>query len=458
MSDVKELQQKRNKIFSDMYNNIIPERMPVSFGLHSLIMAEYAKLDILDVHYDYSRVGPYAEEVVQLVYSDTCPYGPVSIASRIPAAYQLIDSQSFRLGTNNYMQHPEVVGMEPEEYPALIDDPYACILEKVLPRQHKALALDDPITRANRINMLKAENNRQLINTLAIARGLTEKFGYYQGAPAGSGGFTAAPYDFIADQLRSFSGISTDIRRRKSELLAACEALTPLMFSLGLPSNPAAEGMVGMPLHMPTFMREKDFIEVWLPSYLNIIQQYAARGIRTRPFCEDDWTRYADILYDFPAGTVMAFEYGDPQILKDKLGKKHIIAGLFPISLLKHGTKQQVIDKAKELLDIMLPGGGYLFGLDKGPLMLSDLNLENCTALTEFVRDNASYSNAGESYGVPVNSENYTADPDFGKFESKYLTSWNEFKEKYPMTPEFMEEIIRGYDMENLRFFLGLLV
>ena len=458
MSDVKELQQQRNKIYNDIYTNIIPERMPVSFSLGALSIAEYAKMDIVSVQYDFKMIDSVADEASQLIYSDTCPFNPVGIASRIAGAYQLIDSQSFRMGTNNYMQHPEVVGMEEDEYSALIEDAYACIMETVLPRQHKALSLDDPVTRANRINMLKSENNRQLMNTAAIARRLIEKYGYYQGAPAGSGGFTAAPYDFLGDQLRSFSGISLDIRRRKSEILDACEALLPLMFNLGLPSNPAPTGIVGMPLHMPTFMREKDFVNVWLPTYLKLVQQYAARGIRTRPFCEDDWTRYLDILYDLPSGTVMAFEYGDPKQIKDKLGKKHIISGLFPLSLIKHGTKQQVIDKAKELLDIMLPGGGYLFGLDKGALMLSDLNLDNYRALSEFVRDNASYSNAGESYGVPVNSENYSIDPDFGKFESKYLTSWNEFKEKYPKTPDFMEDVIHGYDMENLRFFLGLLV
>ena len=455
---VKEIQQERNQLFSDMFNNTIPKRMPVSFAISALIIAEYAKLNILDVQFNYGLIDSVADEASQLIYSDTCPIMPVGIASRIAGAYQAIDSQSFKMGSNGYMQHPEVVGMEASEYPELIADPYACILEKVLPRQHKAFSLENPVKRSLSISALQAENNRQLGHTVPIMNRLIEKYGYYKGAPAGSGGFTAAPYDFLADQLRSFSGISMDIRRRRSEILEACEALLPLMFQLGLPANPSPEGAVGMPLHMPTFMREKDFAEVWLPSYLKIVQQYAARGIRTSPFLEDDWMRYVDIIRELPAGTVMMFEYGDPKLIKEKLGDKFIIKGLFPLDLLKRGTKQQVLDKAKELCDIMLPGGGYIFSFDKGPLMLSDINLENYRALTEFLRDYAVYDNAGESYGKKLNSENYQIDPNFGKFESKYLTNWDEYKLKYPMTPDAMKGHINNYDMASLKFYLNLLV
>lgn len=455
---VKELQQERNQLFSDMFNNIIPKRMPVSFALNPRIIAEYAKLDIFEIQFNYGLLDAVADEASQLIYSDTCPIMPVGLASRIAGGYQAIDSQSFQMGSNGFMQHPEVIGMTEDEYPDLIADPYACILEKVLPRQHKALSLEDPVRRSLSISAVQAENNRQLGNTVPIMNRLIEKYGYYKGAPAGSGGFTAAPYDFLSDQLRSFSGISMDIRRKRSQIAEACEALMPLMFQLGLPSNPSPEGAVGMPLHMPTFMREKDFVEIWLPTYLKIVQQYAARGIRTQPFLEDDWMRYVDIIQELPAGTIMMFEYGDPKLVKEKLGDKFIIKGLYPLDLIKRGTKQQVIDKAKELLDIMLPGGGYIFSFDKGPLMLSDINLDNYRALSEFLRDYAVYDNAGESYGRKLNSENFAIDSAFGTFESKYLTSWDEYKTKYPMTPDSMKKHLENYDMASLRFYLNLLV
>lgn len=458
MTDVKQLQQERNQIFKDLYNNVIPKRTPVQMTISPLIVAEYYKKDIIDVQYDYSRIADVAADAAQLVYSDSCPLNPASLASRIAGGYQLLESQSFVMGQNGYMQHPEVIGMHEDEYDELIKDPYACLVEKVIPRQHKALSLDDPVKRANSIAYVKAENARQLNGTLPIIAKLTEQFGYYNGAKPGSGGFTAAPFDFLADQLRSFSGISKDIRRHRTQILEACDALLPLMFHLGLPANPDNEGAVGMPLHMPTFMREKDFVEVWMPTYIKLITQYAARGIRTRPFLEDNWMRYVDILQDFPAGTILKFEYGDEKLIKDKLGKKFIVTGVYPLNLVKQGTKQQVLDEAKRHLDIMLPGGGFFFSLDKGPLMASDINFENYKALSEFIRDYSVYDNAGESFGSKINEENYTIDPTIGDFTSKYITSWEETKEKYPLTPDYMKDVINKYEITELKFFLNLLV
>ena len=50
---------------------------------------------------------------------------------------------------------------------------------------------------------------------------MIQTYGYYPGSPLGSFNFTEAPLDFIADQLRSFSGISMDVRRHKTQLQEA---------------------------------------------------------------------------------------------------------------------------------------------------------------------------------------------------------------------------------------------
>ena len=113
-------------------------------------------------------------------------------------------------------------------------------------------------------------------------------------------------------------------------------------------------------------------------------------------FCEHDWMRYLDHLSELPENTRLYFEYGDPQTIKDKLGKKLVLGGMYPITYLKSATKQQCIDKAKELLDIMAPGGNYIFNFDKSPLSPADVNFDNYIAVLEHVRDNTNYANAGE--------------------------------------------------------------
>ena len=457
--DVKELQRERIQLHEDFYHHRLPKRLPVPFTFAHHIVAEYGKVDLFEAQFDYSKLSEAAERICDEVYSDTLPVGGVGLATRTPAFYQILESQSFVMGKNGFVQHPEVIGMTPEDYPALIEDPYACIIEKVLPRQYKALRPEDPVKMAKAVHMAIISKQNDAANLGPVLGKLIEKKGYYPGPPRGSGGFTAAPYDFLADQLRSFSGISMDIRRDRNKVAEACEALYPMMFKMGLPSNPSPLGSVSTPLHMPTYMREKDFVEVWLPTYKRMLQQYAALGVRVSAFNEHDWMRYLDVLQELPSGTILRFEYGEPKNIKEKLGKKFFIGGLYPIELIKRGTKQECIDKAKEILDVMLPGGGYLFGFDKGALMLSDINMENYNAVAEFIRDYAVYPNAGESFGTPLNSEGYVFDTAITPpLKSKYLFDWEAFKEEFPLTPDCARESLESYDKSLFDFFMNLSV
>lgn len=252
--------------------------------------------------------------------------------------------------------------------------------------------------------------------------------------------------------------MSMDIRRHRSELKEACEALLPVLFEWGRPPVPNAEGSVFIPLHMPTFMREKDFLDLWLPTFKTMIEQYAALGVRCNIFCEDDWTRYLDVLQDFPAGTQMWFEFGDPQLIKDKLGDKMIIQGLFPVSALR-GTKEEVVSKARELLDIMMPGGGYYFHFDKNPFLLNEVNIDNWAALSETVAKYGVYKNAGEACGTPLNAEGFVFDPSkFRPIESKYLTTWEALKAENPLVPEIAKGNLAQLNNELINFFMYLLV
>ena len=454
----KNLQNERNSLFSDYYNNITPKRMPVTFGIHAFIAAELKGIDLKELQFDYSLLAPVADEVSQMFYSDTCPFKPVAMASRVPGCYQAIDSQTFQMGHNGFMQHPEVEGMMVEEYDELTKDPYKCLLEKVLPRQHKALCPANGIRRTMALDVMRAEDSRQRSLSMPYAAALMDKYGYYSGSPRGSVGFTAAPYDFLGDQLRGFSNISKDVRRNRNKIFDACEALLPLMFRLGMPENPHPEGFIGMPLHMPTYMREKDFAEVWLPTFLKLVQQFAARGARISAFCEHDWTRYTDYLQEFPSGSVLKFEYGDAKLLKEKLGNKMFISGLYPVLLMRTASKEQVVDKAKELLDILMPDCGYIMDFDKNPLNKNDLNMENFKALTEFLHENAVYEAHGKSFGTKLNSENYEIDESIANMSSEYFTNWEEYKANFPETPESYKAVLEKYDNDMLKFYLNLLV
>jgi len=86
-----------------------------------------------------------------------------------------------------------------------------------------------------------------------------------------------------------------------------------------------------------------------------------------------------------PKGKVVyAFEKADPVNVKKQLGDTACISGLFPCFLLHYGTKQQVIDEAKRLIDIMAPGGGFIFNTDAG---FDHAKPENVEAMFDTVKN-----------------------------------------------------------------------
>lgn len=456
MSDVKALKEERASIFEDLYNNKIPKRVPISIGLTLELIAQYGGLDLLTAQWNPALVEEAADKICQVLYSDTCPF---TGSLRYPSYYQVLESQSFVMGSNGFIQHPEVVGMLPEDYDYLIEKPYDCLLERVLPRQYKALKFEDPFKMAISFAKSLLSYNNDMGQAGAIIARLVEKYGYYAGGSRRSGGFTEAPFDFLADQLRGFRGISMDVRRIPEKVAEACEALYPIVLKKGMPETVDNNAAVFIPLHMPTFMREKDFEKLWWPTFKRMVDEYASMGVHCQLFCEDNWDRYLDYLYELPVDTRLMFEYGDPKLIKEKLGKKHIITGLYPLTILKTHTKEQCLDKAKELLDILAPGGKYYFRTDKSPLTINDIKLENLCAVTEYVRDHGVYANAGETAGLAFNKEDYKVDPSASrKLDSKYYRTWEQFKAEHPGVSELGASKLQGFEEMIFQYLIFLLL
>ncbi|MCR4431049.1 MAG: uroporphyrinogen decarboxylase [Tepidanaerobacteraceae bacterium] len=453
MTDAHELQRERISIYHDVYDNKIPKRVPVDISLTFDVIAQFGGLNLTEVQWNPALIEEAVDRMCQIVYSDRCIYGG---SLRYPSFYQILKAQSFQIASNGFIQHPEVVGMLPEDYDYLIENPYDCILERIIPRQYKAFNLHDPINCAiSFAKSILAYQNENAQTGMIISK-MVEKYGYYPGGRY-SGGFTEAPFDFLADMLRGFKGISMDIRRMPEKVAAACDALYPIVFKRGLPSAISNYGDVFIPLHMAPFMREKDFATLWWPSFKRMVDEYASMGIHCRIFCERDWTRYLDYLYELPTDTRIMFEYGDPKLIKEKLGKKHIIMGLYPIMSLKTKTKQECMDEAKRYIDALAPGGKYLFGFDKNPLFFSDIKLGCLCAVTETVRDYAVYSNAGETAGMVFNKEDYKAEPS-RKIESKYYKTWEEYKAQNPEVADFGRQKLQGLEETIFNYFTFLLM
>ena len=102
----------------------------------------------------------------------------------------------------------------------------------------------------------------------------------------------------------------------------------------------------------------------------------------------------------------------------------------------------QCVDKAKELIDIMAPGGKYYFEFDKGPLSLDTINVENYRAVLEYVAENTTYTNAGKSVNPQAQPKQAPARVEIPQIESKYYHTWPEYRAEHPNMNPSLEPVM----------------
>ncbi len=373
-----------NKVFEAVFDGKMPSRVPILTNIDNAFCLEYAGYSLKKEQYSIEKTLEAIDVTTRDFDGDTV----LGITIRLPQLYKILGAKNFKMGADGFLQHPEVRGMEVEDYDAFIADPVKTLWQTILPRIYEEL--NRPGFEGQKV--LSKAFFTFASSMAALGEGyqkIAEKYGRstYTMASAAS----AEPLDTLSDQLRSFSGISKDIRRCPDKVITACEALLPVCLKAGV--NPASSryNRTFIPLHMAPYMREKDFLKFYWPTFKAYVEGLNAAGAGANLFVEEDWSRYLDYLNELPENTLMVFEYGDPKEIKAKVGSRHIVSGLYPIGLLKSGTEQACIDKAKELIDIFAPDGGYIFGFDKAILRLNDINPANLKAVFNFVHEYGIY-------------------------------------------------------------------
>ena len=153
------------------------------------------------------------------------------------------------------------------------------------------------------------------------------------------------------------------------------------------------------------------------------------------------------------------FDIWRSQINQGKTGQETYHHRVISLTILKTNTKEQCLDKAKEMLDILAPGGKFYFRTDKSPLTITDIKLENLCAVTEYVRDHGVYANAGETAGLAFNKEDYKVDPSASrKLDSKYYRTWEQFKAEHPEISELGASKLQGFEEMIFQYLIFLLL
>jgi hypothetical protein len=210
-----------------------------------------------------------------------------------------------------------------------------------------------------------------------------------EGYPTFSGGMAGVPFDSYSDFYRGTVGSMMDLFEHRELIERFCKwTLGNTLQMIEMQGqNPAAKGKwVFMPLHkgMDTFLSDDDYRDLYWHDLQIIINKIIDVGMVPYIYTEGPYDTRIKYLKDVPKGKVLYhFETVDMKKAKKELGGIACISGGFPLVTLHFGTKQQVIDKVKELIDDCAPGGGYIFETAAG---FDDAPPENVEAMFDTVK------------------------------------------------------------------------
>lgn len=385
MSDAKRLLDERLIRIEKAVNLEKPDRIPI-FALNGPEVAiDYCGRHLKSATWNLEIV----RECLPIYYQDMKVDAAASAFLRCPGMYTAIGSQNFVPNKDGFMQHPEVCGMLASEYEELIKDPFKTLVDKVLPRQYKAF--DQPGGLGG-LNLAKGALS--YMRYTKILREIDAHCSATVGVPIISDNMLEAPFDFLADQLRSFMGISVDMHRCPELVEQACEALFPLLLRWGVTSYtgpPKKIPAIFMPLHMPSFLNPKQFERFYWPTFSRLVNTLTGMGYTVALFIEGNWSKLYDYLGSLNPHVVGIFEYGEMKTIKEKVGKTMCIMGNYPIEALKSHSTEQCIDIAKKMIAEGAPGGGYIFTTGKAILRGKGLDLEKLQAVHQYVIDHGKY-------------------------------------------------------------------
>ncbi|MFZ7134278.1 MAG: uroporphyrinogen decarboxylase family protein [Eubacteriales bacterium] len=223
---------------------------------------------------------------------------------------------------------------------------------------------------------------------------VTNQFVDNFGVPNMCAGKVPFPMESMICTLRGIRGLSKDMRTRPERLQELLEVINSEQYVAVeklLDTIDPTDDRFSLPLRLTslshTIQSTKQFEKFSWPYIKNFVDQISKRNWIGWLFLEGTIDHIIDFLRDIPKGCIgIQIESNDPVEIKKKLPNV-TIAGGFPQRLLYGGTKQQCIDKAKQLIDEMAYDGNYIFTVDKMMSYPEDGKGENLKAVVDFVKE-----------------------------------------------------------------------
>jgi hypothetical protein len=212
------------------------------------------------------------------------------------------------------------------------------------------------------------------------------------GYPNILGGFTKAPFDVIGDTLRGTKGIMLDMYRQPDKLLAAMDALVPVMIGMGVgAAQQTGNPLIFIPLHKGAdgFISDEQFKKFYWPTLKQVIVALIENGCIPFPALEGHWDTRLEVIQDIPKGkTAWMVDQSDIKKAKATLGQNACLIGNVSSSMLNLGTPEDVSDYVKELFDTVGQGGGLIVG---NGAFFDEAKPENVKAMVDTAKTYGTY-------------------------------------------------------------------
>jgi len=386
--------EERQKRISDSIALCEPDRVPITArGLcYPFFNAGYTVADAL---YDFDK---YEESVIK--YATQYEPDSASGGSTNPGQGPLLElikpknlvwpgAPDGRISKNSVQQFVEYSVLQEEDMDYFMEDYTGWLMTKGYP----AIAgLMEPLAewdfaryhldsyQQNFFNVISTPASREMIKTIwevtdrmaALGKRSMELNKKLEelGFPVTGGGAALVPFDAYSDFYRGTLDTMMDLYEHPEVIMHFIDRnIEYVLESITQQAKHAPGKWVFMPLHkgMDGFLTEQQYTDYYWKYLRRMIHHIIDVGMVPYVYTEGPYNSRIKHLTEVPKGKVVySFEEVDPVYVKKMLGDTACIHGIFPIYLLHYGTKQQVIDEAKRLIDILAPGGGYIFSTGAG--------------------------------------------------------------------------------------------
>lgn len=374
-----------------------PDRIPIR-PFVAEFTAKYAGYTAQEVTQDYQKAFEAARKCAAEFDWDAVVanmvYGWSGLTQAIGLRYYAVPGVDLPPDTGFQYVEPaeEDAWMQPDEYDALIEDVTGYLFDVWLPRVSDDVSpMGQPTSYRNNLSFLKGGMAMlQYFYGFGIQAAQLRS---ESGTVSAIAGILKAPFDILADKLRGYKGLCTDLFKRPEKVQAACEALMPhLLHVAASGADPEKNVPVGLWMHRGSvpFVSPAQFERFYWPTLRPIIEGLWARGHQTLFYAEGNWDPHLKYVAELPEGSIVFHvDRGDIFEAHKVLGERFCLSGGIPNDLLAFGTPEQVRECCKKVIDGVARDGGYI--MDAAAIMQDDTKAENLRAMTEFTREYGVY-------------------------------------------------------------------